>query len=132
MTRLDQLAQPIRRNGEHIRAIIERQKLLCTEFENMQNNLPNAVKKKNMSRSMTHLLTGGSKTNFKQPSLSSDNSAGSLFRPLRKTDTCKSMTQLTARAASSAKKFLSRFTKVDKKEDDKPNNITQSGVFFVQ
>lgn len=61
MTRLDQLARPIRRHGEHISAIVERERRLHLENLNGEaaasdsNNKSTAARKKSMSRSMTHL-----------------------------------------------------------------------------
>lgn len=56
MTRLDQLSRPIRRNGEHISAIVEREKRMHLEAngEQPEGSLGGGDKKR-MSRSMTHL-----------------------------------------------------------------------------
>ncbi|KAL9912163.1 MAP7 domain containing protein ensconsin isoform 11-T13 [Glossina fuscipes fuscipes] len=71
MNRLDQLAQPIRRNGEHIRAILERERreqmemLDETESISSGHQRSGAAKKtgrganSSISRSMTHLAGGG-------------------------------------------------------------------------
>lgn len=79
MTRLDQLAQPTRRHGEHIRAVIERQKAFNASPDSMSSSVcsstlfnshpstPNNAKPKpapptqrrrarSMSRSLTHLV----------------------------------------------------------------------------
>jgi len=93
MTRLDQLAQPQRRNGEHIRSILERERRQALELENMsrmslsQDSSMNQDKRK--SRSMSQL--GGRK--------SRDNSRNSqdrfkLQKHHKNTDAAKSMTQL--------------------------------------
>lgn len=96
MTRLDQLAQPIRRNGEHIRAVIERQKQHSTDSMNASvhstlshHNSPNTTKKsRSMSRSLTHLAGGTTTSTAKK---------FHAQRTLRKNDTSsKSMTHLVA------------------------------------
>lgn len=60
MTRLDQLSKPIRRNGEHICAIVEREKRMHLEANGeleLEGGLGGGVggDQKRMSRSMTHL-----------------------------------------------------------------------------
>lgn len=60
MTRLDQLSKPIRRNGEHICAIVEREKRMHLEANGeleLEGSLGGGVggDQKRMSRSMTHL-----------------------------------------------------------------------------
>lgn len=57
MTRLDQLSKPIRRNGEHICAIVEREKRMHLEAngEQLEGSLGGGSDQKRMSRSMTHL-----------------------------------------------------------------------------
>lgn len=58
MTRLDQLSKPIRRNGEHISAIVEREKRMHLEANGEQPDSSGTLgsgEKKRMSRSMTHL-----------------------------------------------------------------------------
>lgn len=107
MNRLDQLAQPIRRNGEHIRAILERERReqmdLLDETESLGGGR-RAARKSNtsagggtskqdaMSRSMSHLASssGGRKYNL-------GGGISSNFRPLNSgnKDSCKSMTHLT-------------------------------------
>ncbi|XP_037036281.1 ensconsin isoform X8 [Bradysia coprophila] len=101
MTRLDQLAQPTRRNGEHIRAVIERQRQ--SESNSMTNSVTsitfsqsNKNNTHSMSRSLTHLAgnnnstTGGAKrassrplrkTNTSNSSRSGDATPGSASRP---------------------------------------------------
>ncbi|XP_039966926.1 ensconsin isoform X8 [Bactrocera tryoni] len=80
MSRLDQLAQPIRRNGEHIRAILERERReqmeLLDETESLGGGRRRGSKPRHgsgsssagggsgsgpMSRSMTHLASGRAK-----------------------------------------------------------------------
>lgn len=100
MTRLDQLAQPKRRNGEHISAIVERERRQAMELENMSKmslsrSSPSSQDKRK-SRSMSQLggrgvsSRDGSRTSqdrFKTPS------------PLQKfhknADATRSMTQLS-------------------------------------
>lgn len=59
MTRLDQLAKPIRQKGEHIRAIIEREKralqLDNSTSSSPTSNLREKSPSKSMSKSMTNL-----------------------------------------------------------------------------
>lgn len=90
MTRLDQLAQPTRRNGEHIRAVIERQRQ--SESNSMTNSVTsitfsqsNKSNTHSMSRSLTHLAGNNSSTTGAKKASS---------RPLRKTNTSNSMSQL--------------------------------------
>ncbi|XP_055915587.1 ensconsin isoform X5 [Eupeodes corollae] len=107
MNRLDQLAQPIRRNGEHIRAIVERERQhqleMLMETESLDSssmaaskrsrNHSNGGSRKNMSRSMTHLVSSG----HSKLSLSKHiDSNGSTFRPLNEME-CKVLNQITAR-----------------------------------
>lgn len=121
MSRLDQLAQPIRRNGEHIRAILERERReqmeLLDETESLGGGRRRSSKPRHgsgsssagagggssaMSRSMTHLASGRAKY-----TLSSNSTGGggggvggimsNSFRPLsggQRDTTCKSLTQL--------------------------------------
>lgn len=62
MTRLDQLSKPIRRNGEHICAIVEREKRMHLEANGEQpwDDGLGGGDKRRMSRSMTHLTAAGS------------------------------------------------------------------------
>lgn len=102
MTRLDQLAQPTRRKGEHIRAVIERERK-----QHIEESLAaeKATKTRKMSRSLTHLSSGSSirspaplRYSLYQSGRNSSTpySAKSsiLSRPLRKPNATKSMTQL--------------------------------------
>jgi hypothetical protein len=86
MTRLDQLSKPKRRNGEHISAIIERERRQAMELENLQKASLSQDKRK--SRSMSQL--GGK---------SREGSSHDRFKPLQKqhknNDATRSMTQLT-------------------------------------
>lgn len=104
MTRLDQLAQPTRRKGEHIRAVIERERK-----QHIETNLATerVISVRNMSRSLTHLSSssstrGPAPLKLYQPSSVSKNS--NHMRPLRKSNATKSMTQLvTAKLLSTTK-----------------------------
>lgn len=62
MTRLDQLAQPKRRNGEHISAIIERERRQALELENLSrlslSRASPADQARRKSRSMSQLANG--------------------------------------------------------------------------
>ena len=92
MTRLDQLSQPIRRCGVHIRAIEEREKREQELIEEQHN----------LSKSLTHLGGSGSGSGFGTPS-----------RPLSRRhhgSTTKSMIQLqnANRYLIANKKLLSR------------------------
>lgn len=97
MTRLDQLAKPHRRNGEHICAILERERRQASELENMskmtlsQSSSINQDKRK--SRSMS-LLTG--RTKSRDNSRNNQNrSASQLQRNTKNVEITKSMTQLS-------------------------------------
>lgn len=108
MTRLDQLAQPTRRKGEHIRAVIERERQQQIET-NLEADRIASVRK--MSRSLTHLSSSSSTRSpaplklhhFGRNSSSASKTANQV-RPLRKSNATKSMTQLvTAKLLSSPK-----------------------------
>lgn len=99
MTRLDQLAKPKRRNGEHISAIIERERRQALELENMSKmslsqSSPSA-KDKRKSRSMSQL--GGQRAHSRDGSRSRQERfkiASPLQKHLKSADTAKSMTLL--------------------------------------
>ncbi|XP_054733982.1 ensconsin isoform X8 [Anastrepha obliqua] len=102
MSRLDQLAQPIRRNGEHIRAILERERReqmeLLDETESLGGGRRRGSKPRHgsgsssagagggssaMSRSMTHLA--GGRTKYSLSSAGGSVGGGGMsssFRPL--------------------------------------------------
>lgn len=114
MTRLDQLAQPTRRNGEHIRAVIERQRQQQIESNNAFERTPSSSSARNMSRSLTHLASSTRQSSSAGPRLlhqfgsggTPNKFAGNSMRPLplRKSNTSKSMTQLvTAKLLSTPK-----------------------------
>lgn len=101
MTRLDQLAQPKRRNGEHISAIVERERRQALELENMSKmslsrSSPTSQQDKRKSRSMSQLAgrrtqsrdgSGSRQERFKTPS--------PLQNHHKNADATKSMTQLS-------------------------------------
>uniref|UniRef100_A0AAG5D037 MAP7 domain-containing protein n=1 Tax=Anopheles atroparvus TaxID=41427 RepID=A0AAG5D037_ANOAO len=120
MTRLDQLAQPRRRNGEHISAILERERRQALELENLtrlslssSRSSPTGsggANSKRMSRSMSQLAGSGAKYRNQSQDSNSGRSPGfggggrkSSFNtsinsgstsPMRRNDTSKSMSQL--------------------------------------
>lgn len=113
MTRLDQLAQPTRRKGVHIRAVIERERKHHME-ESMAAEKASTTRK--MSRSLTHLSSGSSircpaplryalyqsGRNSSTPNTTTKYSNQS--RTLRKSNATQSMTQLvTAKLLSTSK-----------------------------
>lgn len=111
MTRLDQLATPVRRNGEHIRAIVERERKQALDIENLSRlslsrNSPtdSAAELKRKSRSMSQLAGAGRRTNRRDLSTGSVRVATpqNRLKPaihnsmgMRKSDTSKSMSQLS-------------------------------------
>ena len=101
MNRLDQLAQPIRRNGEHIRAIMERQRREQMEMMDETESLGggrrsakkcNAGSNSKMSRSMIHLAGDGAP----RPKYNLGGGISTSFLPLGSgsKNACKSMTHL--------------------------------------
>lgn len=127
MTRLDQLAQPIRRNGEHIRAVIERQRQ--SESNSMTNSVTsmtfsqsNKSNTHSMSRSLTH-LAGNS--NNSSPTAAGAKKSGS--RSLRKTNTSNSMSQLHV-----IKSHPTRNAKLNKTQqmNDAGANVSVAGSFI--
>lgn len=88
MTRLDQLARPIRKNGEHIKAIVERERRSAEEAEKLPLDGISRGTDKRKSRSMMHLNRKGR------------DEGRSRLSPLQKTDKnaehTKSMTQLSS------------------------------------
>lgn len=116
MTRLDLLAQPTRRKGEHIRAVIERERQQQIE-SNLAAADQRAASVRKMSRSLTH-LSSSSSTRSPAPlklhqfgrytpnggSASAKMHGNHVGRPLRKSNATKSMTQLvTAKLLSTPK-----------------------------
>lgn len=111
MTRLDQLAQPKRRNGEHISAIVERERRQALELENMSKMSLSqgspSEKDKRKSRSMSQLAR-------RDDSRSSQDRFKVLSSPLQRhhknADTTRSMTQLTNGLAAKSPKTGWRLT----------------------
>ncbi|XP_065092882.1 uncharacterized protein ens isoform X9 [Ochlerotatus camptorhynchus] len=128
MTRLDTLAQPRRRNGEHIRAIIERERRQAHELETLARlslsssrsspTTDGGASSKRMSRSMSQLASSSSK--YRHPSQeshtgsrtggrkSSFNSSLGDSLPMGRLDTSKSMSQLNTAGR------VSRLTKTER------------------
>lgn len=126
MSRLDQLAKPTRRNGEHIRAVIERERQ--SESNSMTSSVTsNTFSQSNknnthsMSRSLTHLAGNNSTSGAKKFS--------GYNRPLRKTNTSNSMSQLHV-----IKHHTTRNAKFNKTQQQQMNdagaNVSVAGVFI--
>lgn len=111
MTRLDQLAKPHRKNGEHIFAILERERKQAEDLETMskvslsQGSSPSNQDKRK-SRSMSQ-LSGRVKSSRDNSRTSSHNR---YVSPLQRKngDTTRSMTQLSGGIASVDKKASSK------------------------
>ncbi|KAG5680555.1 hypothetical protein PVAND_010055 [Polypedilum vanderplanki] len=108
MTRLDQLAKPHRRNGEHIFAILERERKQATELENLSKlslsqGSPSSNQDKRKSRSMSQ-LNGRVKSRDSSRNSRSRLASSPLQKTVKNTETTKSMTQLSG---SSIKKSAS-------------------------
>lgn len=105
MTRLDQLAQPRRRNGEHMSAIIERERRLALDIENesrlslSRSSSSPTTGNKRMSRSMTQ-LAGNKYAGHQQQQTPQHHIQHNGVRnfnglyAMSKNDTSKSMSQL--------------------------------------
>lgn len=137
MTRLDQLAQPTRRKGEHIRAVIERERKQQIE-SNMAAERATSVRK--MSRSLTHLSSASSARSAAPLRLfqSATSKSSAQIRPLRKLNATKSMTQLvTAKLLSTpsaptvvqARKSHEHATTIQIEIDSRTTNVSVAGVF---
>lgn len=108
MTRLDQLATPTRRKGEHISAVNERERQQQIDALLDAQPLDKSARHRNKSRSMTHLATSSSassaSTNGTAPRMMHHRFTGTATtRPLRKSNTTKSMTQLVTAKLTSTK-----------------------------
>lgn len=137
MTRLDQLAQPTRRKGEHIRAIIERERKHHIE-SNMAGDRAASARK--MSRSLTHLSSTSSARSAAPLRLyqSVTSKSSNQIRPLRKLNATKSMTQLvTAKLLSTptatptvvqARKSQAHAIQIE--IDTRTTNVSAAGVFY--
>lgn len=134
MTRLDQLATPTRRNGEHIRAVIERERQQQIESMLEANALDNSSSARSKSRSMTHLAGSASHGTRSHHKLLG------TARPLRKSNTTKSMTQLVTAKLTSTKTnhqpsaTLTRNRKFNKDSeiDSTTTNVSVAGVCFLK
>lgn len=100
MTRLDQLAQPKRRNGEHISAIVERERRQALELENLSkltlSRSSSSSQDKRKSRSMSQL--GGRGVQSRDGSRTSQDRfkvTSPLLKHHKNTDATRSMTLLT-------------------------------------
>lgn len=97
MTRLDQLSKPFRRNGEHICAILERERRKAMDLENLSKASltqasPSSDKRK--SRSMSQ-LSGRVKSRDNSRTRHNRLVSSPLQRHIKNTETTRSMTQLT-------------------------------------
>jgi hypothetical protein len=106
LTRLDQLATPLRRNGEHISAILERERKHANDIETMSrlslsrgsptHGSPASTNDIRKSRSMSQ-LAGTVRQPYKLRNKSGSRSPMNGLvsgGPMRKSDTSKSMSQL--------------------------------------
>lgn len=108
MTRLDQLAKPKRRNGEHISAIIERERRQALELENMSKvsltRSSSTSQDRRKSRSMSQL--GGRGVKSRDGSHTSQDRfkvSSTLQKHHKNADATRSMTQLTNGVAADRK-----------------------------
>ncbi|CAG9804458.1 unnamed protein product [Chironomus riparius] len=97
MTRLDQLSKPFRRNGEHICAILERERRKAMDLENLSKASltqasPSSDKRK--SRSMSQ-LNGRIKSRDNSRTRQNRLVSSPLQRHIKNTETTRSMTLLT-------------------------------------
>lgn len=111
MTRLDQLAKPHRKNGEHIFSILERERKQAEDLEQMskvslsQGSSPSNQDKRK-SRSMSQ-LSGRVKSSRDSSRTKTQNR---FVSPLQRKngETTKSMTQLPGGSASADKRATSK------------------------
>ena len=97
MTRLDQLSKPFRRNGEHICAILERERRKAMDLENLSKASltqasPSSDKRK--SRSMSQ-LNGRIKSRDNSRTRQNRLVSSPLQRHIKNTETTRSMTLLS-------------------------------------
>lgn len=149
MTRLDQLATPVRRNGEHIRAIVERERKQALEIENisrmsLSRNSPTdpAAELKRKSRSMSQLAGAGRRPARRDLSTGSVRGAtpqnrlkpGMAHNTMRKSDTSKSMSQLSdsdnETMKGRARIERSRKLRQQVKEQLSNSNVTGAILFY--
>lgn len=128
MTRLDQLAQPKRRNGEHISAIVERERRQAQELENMSkmslSRSSPLSQDKRKSRSMSQLIRG--RTASRHSSQDRFKIASPLQKHHKNADATRSMTQLSNgvdRKSSSAKAGWEL-----KFKEEQPNKLTMARI----
>ncbi|CRL04202.1 CLUMA_CG017296, isoform A [Clunio marinus] len=98
MTRLDQLAKPKRRNGEHISAIIERERRQALELEALSKASLQQNQSKRKSRSMSQLGGRNSGTRSRDGSQASSDrfkTPSPLQKHHKNGDATRSMTQLS-------------------------------------
>lgn len=143
MTRLDQLAQPVRRNGEHIRAIIERERQQALELENlsrlsMSRTSPSSDEQRRKSRSMSQLAAAGAKRrrdlsagNHKMSVPMTNGNSGNnhklaISNGMRKNDTSKSMSQLLDDGEKATRR--ARMTRSEKLRQQVKEQLSNSAV----
>lgn len=156
MTRLDQLATPVRRNGEHIRAIVERERKQALEIENLSRlslsrNSPtdssSAADQKRKSRSMSQLAGAGARRSTTRRDLSTGSARGTTPQNrnksvishagggMRKSDTSKSMSQLSDSDSEMMKGRArierSRKLRQQVKEQLSNSSVTGANYFFI-
>lgn len=101
MTRLDQLAQPKRRNGEHISAILERERRQAIELENLsrmtlsQTSPSTSSQDRRKSRSMSQLARRPKSRDGSRNSQERMKAVSPLQKHHKNADATRSMTQLT-------------------------------------
>ncbi|XP_063696683.1 ensconsin isoform X3 [Culicoides brevitarsis] len=147
MTRLDQLATPVRRNGEHIRAIVERERKQALEIENLSRlslsrNSPTdtAADLKRKSRSMSQLagrrssnmrrdLSTGSARNSPMTPSATTTTTPSRYKTstMRKSDTSKSMSQLSDADNETVKRTM-RSRRLRQQVKDQLSNSSVTGL----
>lgn len=156
MTRLDQLAQPVRRNGEHIRAIIERERQQALELENlsrlsMSRTSPSSDEQRRKSRSMSQLaaaagaakrrrdLSAGNHHKLTTTMTNGNNKVaitnGGDRSGMRKSDTSKSMSQLADDGEKATRRArMTRSEKLRQQVKEQLSNSALAGanpIFFL-
>lgn len=143
MTRLDQLSQPTRRHGEHIRAVIERERQQQIEANcAFEKKSAASASTRNKSRSLSHLAHERQSAGQRMlHQFGNGMATKNRPSPLRKTAATKSMTQLvTAKLLSApktaaqnlptvvrARKFKPKSTEIE--IDSRTTNVSVAGVF---
>lgn len=138
MTRLDQLAQPVRRNGEHIRAIIERERQQALELENlsrmsMSRTSPSSDEQRRKSRSMSQLAAAGAKRRRDLSAGHQKLAVGNNIKVIngdssgmRKNDTSKSMSQLADDGEKAVRR--ARMTRSERLRQQVKEQLSNSAV----